>query len=459
MTADLIELSTEDFARAARSIHVDAADPMATVVGRLPAGLQGSAGMAGSDPAGRDWAASYDRAATATMRASQDVVNACYSLSAMFAQTARNYEAADAASTAGARRAMASAVASVPPVSGLTVFEQLPSAAGGSGGGPGHWGLIADLVGYVWPNGHQDRLHAAASVWRACADDLWQRSEYVAVAAASSIDDHLPEFDDMTTVCSSMYLHVRSVAQAQYALADACDELAHHLDEAHSAIEGELASLVEWTAGIEGVGLLASVFSFGTAEAPTQAIEAARIARTAARVAELIQKFMALARSAAQSIAAVVERADRVAAELAGLRDVRLSAVVVTQVKLMPSALRIQEALATRRIGALAGRFPVLSMTSVQAEKKFKHAAVLGVAAGRGKAGFAEFQQAVTRFLGRSDTRRVIGTYRGRSVILNYNIKSRLVLIQGLDGTFVSAWRLKRMQMLHVVRDRSLGGA
>jgi hypothetical protein len=457
MTA-LIEVETADFARVARSVYTDVGDPLTTAVVRTITNLQGCGAMAGSDPAGRDWAACYDRAAASALRASQDAINACYKLSAMFAQTARNYEAADAASTATVRRALASATEGLPDPCVIGLATELPTAAGGSGTTPSGWGLISGAVGYLWPDGHQGRLRGAAQAWRSSGDGLWLHSEYLAVAAIPASADRLPEASDMAAVCDGLYRHLREVAHVHYALADGCDQLAHHLDETHSAVEHELISLVEWTAGIETAGAIASFFTLGAAEAPTQAVEAARIARAAARIAELIQRFVALARSAAASIAAALERADRAAAAMAGLLDVRLTTAVVTQVQLAPTALKIQEILAIRRLGTVSGEWPQLLISGRRVEQKFKHAADFGVSTHRGKAGFTAFEESVGQFLARPTTTRVLGTYRGESVILSYDKSSRLAVVQNVDGTFVSGWRLRPKQLLHVVRDRSLGG-
>ncbi len=308
--------------------------------------------MAGDDPGGRDWAAAYDRGAAAALRAGQDAINACYKVSSMFAQTARNYEAADAASTPGVRHAIAAATATLPDDCVVGLAFDVPTAAGGSGSAPTGWGLIQHVVGYVWPDGHQDRLHAAASSWRSCADSLWSLSEYAAVAAVPAMGHHLPEFADMSTVCNGVYMHLREVAHAQYGLADACVELAHHLDVVHSEVEGELVSLVEWSAAIQATGFLASVFSFGTAEGPTQAAQAGRIARTAARVAQLIEKFIAMARAVASSIAAVTGRAEAVAARLRVVLSAKVTTAAVT------AAGRLRSVRATGELGAL-GRLAV----------------------------------------------------------------------------------------------------
>ncbi|MDT4915299.1 MAG: hypothetical protein QOC66_4427 [Pseudonocardiales bacterium] len=458
MTSALIQLESEDFGRAARSLYSDAGDPLTTAVAQLISQLQDFGEMAGNDPGGRDWAASYDRGVAATLRASQDAINACYRLSSMFAQTARNYEAADAASTAGVRHAIAAATSALPDDCVIGLATEVPTAAGGSGGGPTGWGLIDDIVGYVWPDGHQDRLHAAASSWRSCANSLWSLSEFVAVAAVPAMGHHLPEFDDMSTVCDGLYLHIREVAHAQFGLADACDELAHHLDVVHSEVEGELVSLLEWSAAIQATGFIASIFSLGTAEAPTQAVQAARIAKTAARVGDLIQKFIAMARVVAQSIAAVVERAEAVAGRLRLLLNAKVAAATVTAVGRLRTVRATGELGAIGRLGAAEPRFPKLVASADQIEAKFKHAAAFGVVEGRGRRGFEAFERALRQFLENSTTVRIIGTYRRERVILSYNKESRLVVIQSQSGEFVSGWTMTPGQAKHVFEKGSLGG-
>jgi hypothetical protein len=457
----LIEVETEDFARASRSIFSDAADPMFAAISRLITTLQDSGGMAGSDPAGRDWASAYDRATTATLGASQDVINGCYKLSAMFAQTARNYEAADAASTAGVRRAIAAAAATAPTESRIWLNPQLPGAAGGSGGEPSHWGLIADVVGYVWPNGHQDRLRTAAAAWRASGDGLWKLSANISVAAAQASSDRLPEYADMSTVCDSLYTHIGAVSMVQFSLADACDQLADHLDEVHSAVEHELVSLIEWTAGIEAGGALLSLCTFGAAEAPTQAVEAGRIAKTAAKVGELIQKFVALARTAAQAVAGIVDRADRVAAELVGLLDVRLSAAVVATVKVLPGVVRVRELAAISRLSDGARGLPTLSAPLTRLESKYKHAQDFGIIAAKGRGAYDAFLKGLDSFIGESGTVRVSATrgrYHQEPAIISYSPKSALVVVQHPDGSLWTCFRMSRTQLTKVRKYGSLGG-
>ncbi len=343
MSVAVIQLETQDFVSAARRLELWAADPLELATTRLSNTLAESFAMAGSDPGGTSWAGSYDPAARSALYAGQDAINSVHRLAAMFAQTARNYAAADAASTAGVRRLVGEAVAALPDVGGYFLGACIPTAAGGSGERPSGWGLIEHAVGWVWPNGHQDRLRAAAQSWRASAAAFADAAGQVIDASGLAITDRLPEADDMWRVCEALAGQLREVGEVHAALADACEQLAEHLDHAHSEVVGELTSLIEWTAAIEVGGGLLSVVTFGAAEVVSQAAEAARIASTAARIGAIIERFTALARDLAQTVAAVTERADRVAGAMAGLLDARLSTAVVTSVRTLPGAGRIVE--------------------------------------------------------------------------------------------------------------------
>ena len=210
----------------------------------------------------------------------------------LFAQSARNYERADLASSPSRaeRNTVLAAVVALPGPTSLRYSPSVPSAAGGSGGGPPGWSVVQHAVGYVWPNGHQDRLRRAAAAWNAAAasvDDAAVEANLPSVAFAL---DRLPERDDVVTVCCGVASHLQELAGVQRSLADACEQLAGHIDRVHADVEHELAGLA-WQSGvIEGIGLLVSIPTVGAAELPTQGVEASRIAAVARRVASLIRR-------------------------------------------------------------------------------------------------------------------------------------------------------------------------
>jgi hypothetical protein len=416
--------------------------------------------MAGSDPGGVAWAASYDRAAAVGLQAGADLAGAIDRVALMFAQTARNYEAADSASTADERRLVDSAVASLPRFGhpfGLPVCVP-PSAAGGSGGGPPGWGLIAGAIGQVWPNGHQDRLRGAAAAWMTAADALQRGADDTVSAARLAISDGLPEAPDMWTVCHSLGEQLRSLAHVHRSLGAACEALAQHLDEVHAAVEGELESLIEWTAGIEVVGGLFSVLTLGLAEGPTQATEAARIGATATRVAHLIERFGGLVRTLAQSTAPIADRAMQVSARARVFLDAKLTEAAVTTVRRYRTIRLSGDTGAIGRLGGEAEGFPNFVATPKRLEKKFKHAAAFGVEVAKGRRGFQVFRSVLADFIEQPTTTRIFGEYHRERAILNYDVESGLVVVQFPDGGFWTAYRMTEDQAKHVIEEGRLGG-
>jgi hypothetical protein len=248
------------------------------------------------------------------------------------------------------------------------------------------------------------------------------------------------------------------LADVHRGLAAACEALAHHLDVAHSQIEGELTSLVEWTAGIEITGGLLSIVTFGAAEAPTQAVEGARISATAARVAVLVERFLGLARAVADSLAPLADRALEVSSRLRVFLDARLTHAAVTVVGRYRMLRLSGDAGAIGRLGSEAAGFPKFVASAVQLESKFKHATDFAVLLPRGREGFAAFHRALADFVTRPGTTRIYGKLHREPAILNYDRMSRLVVVQRLDGEFWTGWRMSARQLRHVMDDGVLGG-
>lgn len=454
MTRLLVEV--RDFVHAARTMYDGAAEPARVACGRTGEALVGLSAIAGDDPGGQDWSRCYDEAAAATLHATQQAVNAAYKVSSMLGRTAMNYAQAEAASTAAPaseQHSVTALIQSLPGDASIGPAPTPPSAAGGGGDTPTGWWLVEHTLGYVWPNGHQDKLHDAASAWTASAGALDKAAAEAGLAGIGFDASGIPEGDDIRTVCIGMTEHLMDLAQAHRSLATACTELAHHIDECHSAVIGELEDLIAWTAGIQAGGAILSVFTFGAAEAPTQAAQAAKTAAAAARIGVLIERFIALARTVAASIRSVAMTADRVAGELLKLNDVTLSAATVLTVRTLPGVVKLRELAATNRLSAAARGLPALALPSGQLAKKFKHAGDFGVLLKRSKEGFGAFGEALDKFVNDARTIRISaskGRYGDAPATLSYNPDSRLVVVQHADGTFWSAWKMDPRQLYYV---------
>lgn len=352
------------------------------VLGRLAYRVWGDAcigidqaGMAGDDPIGREWGAAYDQASGRVIGAVEAVVNGSFRLAGLLEQAGFNWSVAESASTVGVRGERA---ADTTAWAAISCSLGRPSSAVGSGASaPAGWSFVSDAVGRAWPNGHQDRLLAAAGAWRRSSGVLRSASAATWSAEASLVSTPSPDAAAAETACRAVRRHLDDLATAQEQLADACSGYAHHLDVAHAAIISELEDFVAWSAGIQAVGLLGSLFSFGTAEAPAQAAEAGRIALTAARIASLIEHLregvlavqLTIAAASAR-VAATVEalgpllRAEPVvagvvvvrASEISMVMDAATRAEVAAQSALSMAAARRTEAAAVEAALAGSGR-------------------------------------------------------------------------------------------------------
>jgi len=343
-------VETDDFAAAAWALTADGGDPLGDALFTLHVSLSGCAGMAGSDPSGRGWAAGYDAAAGSALLGLRSLVNGCYRLSAMFAQTCRNYAAAEAASVPGA--GMPADVAVLPADCSVSWDVSVPSAAGASAGGPPGWSLIAGLVGRVWPGGHQDRLRAAAAAWRRAAGAVDRAGARIRDAPDVLAVDRLPEQADIESVCLAVSESAARLVTAMEQAARSCDQLATELDRVHSEVAHELVSLVEQSAVIEGVGAFLGALSFGAAEAPTQVVEGARLETIALRVAELIDAFAAAAGELVAGLPWARDLADTVGRGLDELFASPLAVAGVTPVRTLAPELETVDGITSTEMTA-----------------------------------------------------------------------------------------------------------
>lgn len=339
-----VDVETESFEAASVVFGQRIASQISSAVDSLLAGLSGSAAMAGSDEGGTSWAASYDEGAVLTVHGLEDLGNACYQLAGLLQQTGFNHGSAESASTAGG----GSASVDRSSYTGMSMpcYASPPSASGGSSSPPTGWGMVQHLVGYAWPNGHQDKLRAAASAWNQAASTLSGTAYYTAEADSAIVGQRSPEVGDAVRVCNAMRQHITDIAASCRQLGDGCESLAGHIDTAHSQVEGELVSLVEWTVGIEAGGFLLGMVTFGGGEVAAQAAEAGRIAATARRIATVLEALVGAARTVAESVAAVLSRVGAVVERIKPLLGARASAVVLDEVGALPAIVRGAEEIA-----------------------------------------------------------------------------------------------------------------
>lgn len=313
-----------------RDIH----GQLATAGSGLQSGLSGQAGMAGSDPAGTTWAASYDAAAGTVHALVGDLATASTTIAALLQQTGFNHGMAESASDP---------TRSAPTPPDNTIYQpatanlpDLPSTHGGSSGPPALWWLVEHTVGYVWPNGDMGALRAAAAAWSAAAGALDGAAGYIPEALSAIATQQSPEVSDAFAVCAAMNTHISDVSSACRDLATACSDFATGIDKAHQDVNDELTSLAEWTAGIEAGGFLLGLVSFGGGDLAAQGVEGTRIAATATRVGTIIQTLIDLAGTVARGIGTVFTKVAEAAQRLKVILGARLSKVVTELVSRLP---------------------------------------------------------------------------------------------------------------------------
>ncbi|MGJ0119584.1 hypothetical protein ACQ7HM_10300 [Williamsia sp. MIQD14] len=297
----------------AASGMTDVARSTQSAASTLAAALSGSGGMGGSDNAGAEWSNSYDEGARAALSAVASAVGAAGNVATRLHATGANHAQADAAATIGGRGDAALPAAPTPPTMSA---PSPPSAAGGSGGGPPGWSLVEGLVGYVWPNGHQDRLHAADAAWQATAAQLQAAARPVAGAASAVSAQKSPECGAAATACTDTGQHLSDLASVCTELGASCSEYAAHLDQAHHEIISTLKELIIETAAIEAGGAVLAFFTAGLDEIAAQAAVAARIATAAAKIRRVIEALIEAARAVAAAVKGFAGRAAEVLSKL-----------------------------------------------------------------------------------------------------------------------------------------------
>ncbi|MEP6696066.1 MAG: hypothetical protein ABJA34_04205 [Pseudonocardiales bacterium] len=309
--------------------------------------LCGCSAMAGTDPGGMKWGSAYDEAMVTVVGVTEDVIDGVYKLADLLSTTGFNHGRANSASTPGGG-AVTTAQTSYGENS--VSLSTPPAAAGGSGSAPSGWGLISDLVGYVWPDGHQDKLRAAGGAWSTAATSVAGAGYLVPTAVSVIAVQHSPEVPDATTACKAMGTHIDELSTAYTGLGTACNDYAQHLDDAHHQIIEEVKSLVEWTAGLEIAGGVFAFFTAGLSEAAANLALAARCAAVAARVGTIIARLIELAGQVARSIVAAAARVIKISQDLKALLATRLSKITGAAVARLPKVGKTAEKIATGRL-------------------------------------------------------------------------------------------------------------
>ncbi|MBF6520928.1 WXG100-like domain-containing protein [Nocardia farcinica] len=264
--------------------------------------LAGYGGMAGTDSAGREWAKAYDEAAAIAVQTSSKLVSAFARTSDLLAAGAYNHASGEAGANPATTAPPAAPTLGVEPCLALN----LPSASGASGEEPFGWGLIESAAGLAWPDGHQDQLRAAKTVWHSAAAALVDGTGPISSAVDLLGNQQSPEVSTAINTCNEMGVNADELAAAYRVIGDSCEEYAQHLDDAHHHILSELRQMLIETAAVEAAIHIGAFFTAGLTEFGNVGV-AARIGWYAARIARIITELVTKAVAVARRITSIVD--------------------------------------------------------------------------------------------------------------------------------------------------------
>ncbi|QIS02582.1 hypothetical protein F5X71_09855 [Nocardia brasiliensis] len=297
-TVPLIVHRAEEYTSAGEVFGQMSTDTV-TTHSALVAVLTAYKGMAGSDSVGTEWAAGYDEAAQLAISTSSTLATACGQTRDLIVVSAYNHQVAEAA--ADLRELPAPPMPSL--LSDPCLPETAPSAAGDGIPEPFGWSLIKDLVGWAWPNGHQDQLNGAKAAWHTASSDFRTVAGAVPSAVGLLANQQSPEIEIGIQTCNTRQSDLNALADVCQALGDACGEYAHHLDEAHSKILDELKDIAIETVAAETAFAILAPVTATLSEWVGNVALVARITTKARRIATIIAE---LAAKAAKIVADVV---------------------------------------------------------------------------------------------------------------------------------------------------------
>jgi hypothetical protein len=310
----------------AAKVYTSVRTSVAAAVSALASTLGGSAGMAGTDTGAHSWATKYDPLASDLMGASAGTAQGAGQCSDLLYATAVNHLNADGQSAINNET-----VLNMPPM-GASPFSKpnVPSAEGGHSDVPDWWHTIEAYVeGQMWPNGHQDKLRAAADAWTKAGQDL--RSAAMQVnggpssmgALAPVMDQKSPEMPDLIKNCTLERDQIKTVADSFDVAAKACSSYAQAIDDAHSKILHEMLVLGATVAVTEVLAAILVPLSAGISEAVSKVVDVSRLTATGARIANIIREFIAAAELSALPAVSAAGAAARALTELGPLLAAR----------------------------------------------------------------------------------------------------------------------------------------
>lgn len=291
----VLRIDTDRYVEAA-GLAASAGHRVTDAVAGASTALMRTAGMAGWDAMGAEWAAAYDPAAREVLAAGQELALAASDSSRALTLAAGNYIAAEHVASMGLS-------ALIVPLMPSAVLEAgapfIPSASEPNPRWPPlHWDIIAGIAGVMWPAGDPELLQSAGTSWSRFADEIEVGIAGPAAHARDTLEGLLAE--DLTLFLersAAVHESGQLIAQASRDVAAGCAALAEAVAQAHQELFDETQSFAVECVALMAVGTALSFVTLGGSAAITALVGAARTAQMVARVHQVVTRLTVIGRT------------------------------------------------------------------------------------------------------------------------------------------------------------------
>ena len=247
---------------------------------RAASAFHGSSQMAGSDPYGLKWAASYDQACGQIFQCTAQLQDAASTLSRKLAVTGYYYELTELANAG-----LTDAALEMPAPIAVTSCPYIPSSAGGERKFPSavpgfEWVAeqIANLVGDMWPDGDTGKLDHASTVWHHLADDLDDAATSLTKVGHALVGVDTPELSRVQDQIDQVHKFAKKLATACRSIGKACNDLSGKIAYVHVQTGITIGITVTAIGATVAAGLGLTVFTFGISDLAAAGGVAAEVA-------------------------------------------------------------------------------------------------------------------------------------------------------------------------------------
>lgn len=320
---------------------------------RLLSSLSGCAGMAGWDTAGQEFAASYDDAVGALFVAMSSATFSAAQLADLLHATGFNHANADDPNTPPGVAPTGYPASPYLSSNSPAAIETPPTANGGDDDPPWGWSLVEGAVGYLWPNGDESKLQAAADAWSIAEAGLRTAVFPVADAVDRIAAQLSPEVEGAVAACEEYKSQLHELADCCVELSTACADYAKHLKEAHQEVLDQLEDFLWELALLGTISVVGSFFTVGGAAVGGGAAIAARVATYAARISSVITRLVSatgiVGRALTSTAGKVIQLGSRIWSSVAARAKVLASKIPgVDKLSRIPLRQQLEEAQTVR---------------------------------------------------------------------------------------------------------------